>query len=114
MHIFSTFIDKRGQAQNDFFRMFELGIFTEVSKSRRILDRTLGILFILISIVIGCFLIPDLLPLIRKTPYLLLEPDSLVRHELSLDWFMQFVGWIIAFFTFRIGRAFLKDSKKPF
>lgn len=87
--------------------------FSEVSKSRKILERILGILLILISIAIGVYLIPSFLPLIRKTPYLLLEPNALVRHELSRDWFLQSIGWIIAYFAFRNGRAFLRDSKKP-
>ncbi|MAO15451.1 hypothetical protein LDL77_15680 [Flagellimonas marinaquae] len=86
--------------------------FNEVSRNRQILDRTLGILLSLIGIAIGIFLIPDFLPLLERTPYLLLEPDAGVRHELGYAWFMQSVGWIIAFFAFRSGRAFLRDSKK--
>tara|TARA_Y100001933_G_C18881139_1_gene514074 strand:+ start:158 stop:442 length:285 start_codon:yes stop_codon:yes gene_type:complete len=92
--------------------MVEKGYFSEVSKNRKILNRTLGILLILISSAIAIYLIPSLMPLIKRTPYQLLEPDAFVRYELQHDWFMQLVGWIIAFFTFRNGRAFLRDSKK--
>ncbi len=86
--------------------------FNEVSKSRKILDRTLGIVLILISIAIGVFLIPSLIPLIKRTPYQLLHPDFNIRGDLGYDWFWQSVGWFIAYMIFRIGKSFYKDSQK--
>ncbi len=90
-----------------------MNTFRVVSKSRKILERILGISLILISIATAIFLIPSLIPLIKRTPYQLLEPDPVIRHELRIDWFFQFFGWFIAYFIFRSGRAFLRDSKKP-
>nr|WP_293283244.1 hypothetical protein [Allomuricauda sp.] len=90
-----------------------MNTFNVVSKSRKILDRTIGVFLILMGIAIGFYLIPDLIPLIKRTPYQLLHPKIGVRNALGLDWFWQSIGWIIAFFLFRSGRAFLRDSKKP-
>ena len=87
-----------------------MNIFIEVSKGRKILETILGIFFTVLSIAIGVFLLPDLLPLLGRTPYLILEPDSGVRHELSIDWFWQSIGWVIAYFCFRGGRSFLRDA----
>jgi len=88
-------------------------IFNEVSRNRKILDRIIGILLILISIAIAIFLIPSLIPLIKRTPYQILEPDSYIRHKLGVDWIMQSIGWICAYYTYRGGRDFLRDSKNP-
>ncbi|RRQ49726.1 hypothetical protein DZC72_03815 [Maribacter algicola] len=55
---------------------------------------------------------PDFIPLVKRTPYLLLEPKAELRHEMHQDWFWQFVGWIIAYFSFRGGRSFLRDAQK--
>jgi hypothetical protein len=87
--------------------------FSEVSKNRKILDRILGILLILISVGIAIFIIPSLIPLIKRTPYELLHPKLRVRNELGHDWFWQFVGWFIAYMIYRIGKSFYKDSQKP-
>ena len=87
--------------------------FNEVSKSRKILYRIIAAFLILMSVAIGIYLIPDLIPLIKRTPYELLEPNPVIRHELRIDWFWQYVGWFIAYLIFRIGKSFYKDSKKP-
>ncbi|MEX0291039.1 MAG: hypothetical protein AB3N14_18190 [Flavobacteriaceae bacterium] len=87
--------------------------FSVVSKSRKILYRIIAALFILLSIAIGIYLIPDLIPLIKRTPYQLLHPDFHVRGDLGYDWFWQSVGWFIAYMIFRIGKSFYKDSQKP-
>jgi hypothetical protein len=86
--------------------------FSEVFKNRKILDRILGILLILISVGIVMFLIPSLIPLIKRTPYQLLDPKPTIRHELGVDWIFQFIGWSLVYVTFRSGRAFLRDSKE--
>ena len=62
---------------------------------------------------IGIYLIPDLIPLLKRTPYQLLHPKAGVRNELGHDWFWQYIGWIIAYMLFRIGKSFYKDTKKP-
>ena len=81
---------------------------------RRILDRTFGILLLLASVTLVAFFLPDLLPLIKKTSYLLLEPGApLVKHGLWDDWFMQAIGWTFTILFFQNGRAFLSYSKKP-
>lgn len=90
-----------------------MNTFNLVSKSRKILDRTIGVFLILMGMAIGFYLIPDLIPLIKRTPYQLLHPKVRVRNALGLDWFWQSVGWIIAFFILRNGIAFLSDSSKP-
>lgn len=87
--------------------------FNQVSKSRKNLDRILGILLIIASIGITIFLVPSLIPLIKRTPYQLLEPDPVIRHELRIDWFFHFIGLALACVAFISGRAFLRDSKKP-
>ncbi len=88
--------------------------FNEVSKSRKILYRIIAALLILLAVAIGVYLIPDLIPLIKRTPYQLLHPEVRVRNALSLDWFWQYVGWFIVYMVFRIGKSFYKDTKKPF
>ncbi|KQC30332.1 hypothetical protein [Flagellimonas eckloniae] len=90
-----------------------MDIFSKVSKSRKVLYRIIAALLILLSIAIGIYLIPSLMPLIKRTPYQLLHPEVRVRNELGLDWFWQYVGWFIAYMIFRIGKSFYKDSKKP-
>lgn len=79
----------------------------------QLLEKNFGILLIGISIAIAVYLIPSLWPILKRTPYELLEPNAGIRHKLRYDWFMQSIGWIIAYFAFRGGRAFLRDSKKP-
>ena len=64
------------------------------------------------SIAIGVFFIPDLLALIKKTPYQLLDPNMRVRNELWMNWFFQFLGWALVYVIFVSGRGFLRDSKK--
>lgn len=84
-----------------------------MSKARKIIEIVLGILFIFLSIAIFVFLIPDLVPLLKRTPYLLLEPNMRLRNEFGQDWFWQSIGWVIAYFCFRGGRSFLRDAWKP-
>ena len=87
--------------------------FSVVSKARKIFDRLFGVLLILIGIVIVIFLIPELLPLIKKSAFLLLELGApFVKHGLYEDWFMQIIGWTIAIILFRGGKAFLMYSNK--
>ncbi|GLU44416.1 hypothetical protein [Allomuricauda sp. NBRC 101325] len=86
--------------------------FSEMSRNRKTLDRIVGLLLILISLAIAVFLIPSSIPVIRKAPYFLLDPDMGVRGEMWYDLLVHSVGWIIAFFIFRSGRAFLRGSKK--
>lgn len=69
-----------------------MNIFIEVSKGRIILETILGIFFTVLGIAIGVLLLPDLLPLLKRTPFLLLEPRAGVRHELSIKWFWQSIG----------------------
>lgn len=90
-----------------------MDIFNEVSKSRKILYRIIAALLILLGVAIGIYLIPDLIPLIKMTPYQLLDPKAVVRNELTHDWFWQSVGWFVAYVMFRIGKSFYKDSNKP-
>jgi hypothetical protein len=87
--------------------------FNEVSNKHKNLDRVLGILLILISGVIASFLIPSLIPLIKRTPYQLLDPKPTIRHELGVDWIFHFISLALAYVTFSSGRAFLRDSQKP-
>ncbi len=93
--------------------MIENGYFYEVSKSRKILYIIVAALLILLGVAIGIFLIPDLIPLIKRTPYQLLEPSSFLRHMLHVDWFLQFLGWLLAYVIFRTGIGFYRDSQKP-
>jgi hypothetical protein len=76
------------------------------------METVLGILFICLSIAFVVFLLPDFIPLVKRTPYLLLEPKAELRREMQLDWFWQFVGWIIAYFSFWGGRSFLRGAQK--
>ncbi|WP_431126372.1 hypothetical protein [Flagellimonas flava] len=86
--------------------------FNEVSKSRKILDRTVGVLLILLSVAIAIFLIPGLWALIRKlTKLITYEPGDLFSFRYSS--FTQFVGWLLAYVIFRTGIGFYRDSKKP-
>ncbi|MEW2920967.1 hypothetical protein AB1A65_05820 [Muricauda sp. ANG21] len=87
--------------------------FNGVSKSRKILYRIIAVLLILLGIAIAIYLIPNLIPLIKRTPYQLLHPEVRVRNELGLDWFWQYVGWFITYIIFRIAKSFYKDSQKP-
>ena len=84
----------------------------DVSKARKVIETVLGILFICLSIAIVVFLLPDFIPLVKRTPYLLLEPKVELRREMQIDWFWQSIGWIIAYFSFRGGRSFLRDAWK--
>ncbi len=70
-------------------------------------------LLILLGVAIGIFLIPILIPLIKRTPYQLLEPNAFIRNMLQVDWFLQFLGWLLVYVIFRSGIGFYKDSKKP-
>ncbi|RIV46482.1 hypothetical protein D2V05_03800 [Flagellimonas pelagia] len=70
-------------------------------------------MFILLGAAIGIYLIPDLIPLIKRTPYQLLDPEIRVRNKLGIDWFWQYIGWFITYMIFRIGKSFYKDSQKP-
>ncbi|TMU54742.1 hypothetical protein [Flagellimonas algicola] len=86
--------------------------FKVVSKNRKTLDRTIGILLILMSIAIGVFLVPGLWALIGKfTKLITYEPGDLFSFRYSS--FTQFVGWILAYVIFRTGIGFYRDSKKP-
>ena len=90
-----------------------MNTFNEVSKKRKNLDRILGILLILTGIAIAILLLPSLIPLIKRTPYQLLDPKPTIRHELGVDWIFHFISLALAYVTFSSGRAFLRDSKKP-
>lgn len=83
-----------------------------MSKSLQILNKFLGILCILISIVIVGFLIPGLLPLVKKLIALLTTFTTHARYEFSHAFLLQMIGWVIAYFTFNTGRDFIKDSKR--
>lgn len=100
------------QATNHFFEWLKMDTFNKVSKSRKIIDRVLGILLILISIAIAIFLVPSLMSLIKRTPYQLLEPDPVIRHMLGVDWTLHFIGLALDCVAFIGGRAFLRDSNK--
>ena len=86
--------------------------FNEVSKKRKNLDRILGILLILTGIAIAILLLPSLIPLIKRTPYQLLDPKATIRNELGVSWIFHFIGLVLAYVTFISGRGFLRDSKK--
>ena len=91
----------------------EKDTFNLMSERRKIFDRTFGVLQILVGVVIGAFLIPDLLPLIKKSAFLLLEPGApFVKHGLYEDWFTQTIGWTFSILLFQNGRAFLRFGKK--
>nr|WP_299000379.1 hypothetical protein [uncultured Allomuricauda sp.] len=86
-----------------------------MSEKHKIFDRIFGVFQVLLGVVIGAFLIPDLLPLIKKSAFLLLEPGApFVKHGLYEDWFMQIIGWTFSILLFQNGRAFLTYSKKTF
>lgn len=84
-----------------------------MSRYGQILDRTLGILFILISLAIAVFLIPRFIPLIRRVPYFLLDPDLGIRNEAWYDLFVHSVGWIIVYYLFKSGRRLFKKTNNP-
>ena len=85
-----------------------------MSKKHKIFNRTFGMLLVLISLVIGSLLVPNLLPLIKKSAFLFLEPGApFVRQGLYEDWFMQAIGWTFAIIFFHNGRMFLSYDKKP-
>ena len=78
---------------------------------RKIFESAFGVLLILLGMAIGAFLIPDLLPLVKKSAFLLLEPGApFVKHGLYEDWFMQAIGWTFALLFFHNGRLFLRDG----
>jgi hypothetical protein len=96
-----------------FFERTDFDTFSEVSRNRKILYRIIAALLILLGVAIAIFLIPGLIPLLKRTPYQLLHPELRVRNALSLDWFWQSVGWFIVYMIFRIAKSFYKDSQKP-
>lgn len=89
-----------------------MDIFNEVSKARKILNIIFGVILIVISVAVVYFLVQYLIPLIKRTPYQLLDPDMTIRNELSHDWFFQFLGWFFVYVVFRSGISFFKDSIK--
>ncbi|MEM7484257.1 MAG: hypothetical protein AAF348_03525 [Bacteroidota bacterium] len=77
------------------------------------LNKILGILLILISIVIGVFLIPGFLDMMEKLIDLLTTFETHARYEFSHAFFTQLLGWFITYIIFRAGKSFYKDGQKP-
>lgn len=79
---------------------------------RKILERVIGVVLIILSIVIVVLLFPSLIPLLKKTPLTILNPDVGIRYHFWNQWLLNGIGLIIAFFLFRWGKAFIRDSRK--